>query len=86
MLGIGLVLLGIAVFCGIRYRQHQKHLAMGQEEQLVDPMLMGTSEDELREFGQTAPDITPNERPFNAGGRPMVTATGMLDGNVNKTS
>jgi len=91
MLGLGLIFLGLAIFCGFRYYQHKKHLEQSQEEQLVDPMLMATSEDELREFSGDAPTVAANERTWNQGGRPFVGTTdnghgGMLDGPVNKTN
>lgn len=50
MLIIGIILFILALFCLWRYCQHKKQLEKNQEETLVDPMLMATSEDELREF------------------------------------
>ena len=51
-------------------------------------MMMQTNEDELRDFGNHNPNVTPNDRPFNMGGKPIVNAEsqGLLDGKVNKTT
>jgi len=70
-------------------------LAKNEEEQLVDPMLMATSEDELREFSGQSPDVSANERPFNMGkpvpghqspGKGASESSGMLDGKLGVTN
>ena len=84
MLGLGLIFLIIAAFCMFKYCQHKKYLDQNQEEQLVDPMLMQTNEDELRDFSGEQPNVSPNERPFHLGGKP-IASDGMLDAQVNQT-
>ena len=93
MLIIGIILFILSLFCLYRYCQHKKYLSENEEDQLVDPMLMATSEDELREFSGNSPDCTRNDRVFNMG-KPVGSGhdsgpKGMLDGSssgpVNKT-
>ena len=60
MLGIGIILFLLALFCLYKYCRHKKELEKTEEEALVDPMLMHTSEDELRDFSGSGPDVSAN--------------------------
>ena len=70
-LGIGVILLAFSIYCLYRYCQLKKTMSTDVEEQLVDPALMQTSEDELREFSGESPKVKANARPFNMGGKPL---------------
>ena len=91
LLGIGIILLALSIYCLYRYCTLKKSQGKDVEEQLVDPTLMQTNEDELREFSGESPNMKANERIFNQGGKPLNApvenspARGLLD-NVNGTS